>query len=390
MISSALSRSFYRKPQVMRDMNISTDPPLKGLEKTRIRPEIELVLCCARTHLDVKNIDRIKSLVQKNIDWKFLIHRANYHKVLPLLYTNLKAICPEAVPTSALDTLFHAFQVTAQYNMLLAGELARVLSWLGEHKIVAVPYKGPVLANSLYANIALRPSSDLDILVLQQDVLTVKDLLLTLGYRPKLEMTYAQEVAYLNSKTEHTYDFLHPDKGTTIELHWRIEPRYSTVIEPQHFWHNLELTSFAGITIANLPLEDWLPILCVHASRHIWERLVWLCDVAELLQSHPNINWQRMMRQANQLGYRRILLVGLCLAHRLLEANLPPEIMQEIAADRQVDLLVSKICQNFVQGIDVDEEFLSTTFYQIQVRERLQDKVLYFRSFLHWLRKGNK
>jgi hypothetical protein len=27
--------------------------------------------------------------------------------------------------------------------------------------------------------------------------------------------------------------------------------------------------------------------------------------------------------------------------------------------------------------------------YQIQVRERFQDKLLYFRSFIHWLMKFN-
>jgi hypothetical protein len=365
-------------------------PRLKVLKTINNSPELEILLSCARTQLVPEKVDRVKALIQQEINWPFLIQKANYHKVLPLLYTNLKTICPEAIPASELDTLHQLFYLTAQRNMLLAGELVRVLSCLGKNEIVAVPYKGPALANALYKNIALRPSSDLDIIVLQQDVFKVKDLLISLGYRPKLEMTYAQEIAYLESKTEHTYDFVHSGKGITIELHWRIEPKYSTVIEPRHFWHNLELTSFAGITVVNLPLEDWLPILCVHASRHAWERLIWLCDVAELLQAYPDINWQRVMQQANQLGYKRILLVGLSLAHCLLDADLAPEIVQEIAADRQAKALASKLYNNFIQDVDIDQEFLGTTSYQIRVRERFQDKVLYFRSFLNWLKKFNK
>lgn len=371
------------------EMNISPISRLKALQKTSIRPDLEILLYCAHARVKTEKTDRIKYLIEQGIDWQLLIQRANYHKVLPLLYTNLKAICPKAIPEPALHTLHESFRITAQRNMLLVGELVRVLTCLSEHNIAAVPYKGPVLAHLLYGNIALRPSSDLDILVLQQDVLKTKELLISLGYRPKVTMTYAEEIAYLGSKTEHTYDFFHPDKGTTIELHWRVEPKYSAVIEPEHFWHKLELTTFAGTTIANLPLEDWLPILCVHASRHIWERLMWLCDIATILEVCPEINWQRMMQQADQLGYKRILLVGLCLAHRLLEADLSPEIMQEIAVDRQVDLLTSRICSNFFQGIDTDEGFLGSTSYHIQVRERFQDKALYFRSFLYWLMKRN-
>lgn len=387
---SVLNRNFYRKVPVVTDMKVLRKPDAKEQEKSCMRPEIELLLCCAHTQVDRKHTDRIEFLVQQELDWHFLIQLATKHGVVPLLYTNLKAICPEAVPASALNTLQRIFQITAQRNMLLAGELVRVLGCLSQHEIVAVPYKGPALAQSIYGNIALRPSSDLDIIVQQQDVLKVKQLLISLGYRPKVEMTYAQELAYLDSKTEHTYDFFHQDKKTTIELHWRIEPKYSAVIEPKHFWYNLELSSFAGTTIVNLPLEDWLPILCIHASRHIWERLMWLCDIAELLQVQPDIDWQKVMRQADQLGYKRILLVGLCFAHNLLGVNLPPEIMQQIAADRQVGLLASKLCSNFIQGVDADQEFLGSTLYQIRTRERLPDKVSYFRSFLHWLRKGHK
>lgn len=366
-----------------------TRPRLKAQEKGQIRAEVELLLCCAHTHVDDGNADRIKFLVQQDLDWDFLLQLASNHGVLPLLYTNLKATCPEAIPTSVLDRLHRSFRAIAQRNMLLAEELVRVLGCLGEHEIVAVPYKGPVLANLLYANIALRPSSDLDIIVQQQDILKVKELLLVLGYQPKVNMTYAQEIAYFESKTEHTYDFFYPDQGITIELHWRIEPKYSTVIEPKHFWHNLELTSFAGTTLVNLPLEDWLPILCVHASRHAWERLIWLCDIAELLRVQPEINWQKIIWQANHLGCKRIVLVGLDLTRQLLDANLPLEIMQAIAADRQVGLLSSKIYSNLVQQADIGQEFLGTTLYQIQVREKLQDKILYFRSFLHWLRQRN-
>lgn len=366
-------------------MQTLSRPRTKKLD-TYSRPEIELLLCCARTHVDDENAERIKSLVQKDIDWQYLIQTASWHRTIPLLYTNLKTICREAVPEAAFNQIRNLFYANAQQTLLLTGELVKILRLLQEDGISAVAYKGPVLAASVYGNIALRPSGDLDIVVRQPDVLKFKKLLIEQGYKPKVELTEAEEIAYLQAKSEHTYNFIHDGKGIMVEIHWRITPEYTSPIETKHFWKKLEPFAFAGTTISTLPLEDWLPILCVHASRHRWERLNWLCDIAEIIRVQPGLNWERVIQQTREVHCMRMLFLGLFLAHRLLGVILPSQVLEKIKADSEVTALASQICnQLFDHEAYASPKFMERTIYHIRVRERLQDKFLYIQSFLHWL-----
>jgi hypothetical protein len=349
------------------------------------KPDTELLLFCIRPQIDDLAANRIKTLVRENINWENLLQTAYTHGLIPLVYTRLNTICPKEISESTFNKFRSLFQAIATRNLFLTGELVKLLELLKEQGVTAVPYKGPVLASVIYGNVALRHFVDLDILVQPQDIFTVKKLLLAQGYKPKLEMTYAEEMTYLQSKNEHTYDFVHQNKGILIEVHWRIAPKYLSIIEPKDLWQDIEPLSLASQTIDYLPLEDWLPILCVHGSRHMWERLAWLCDIAALIQNHPNLNWQKIVKQANTFGCRRILFLGLVLAHEIFGVVLPIEIWHLVRRDATVFAIVPQVYKQIFAQVRTSDKFLGRTLYQIQVRERWQDKILYIQTFLDWL-----
>ena len=355
------------------------------------RPEIELLLSSLNPDINDVVIERIQALVKQNIDWQYLTQTADRHGVLSLMYSRFNNICPEAVPESILNQWRRTFQFIAQRNLFLTGELVNLLKSLKEENIVALPYKGSVLATLIYKNVALRRFGDLDIIVQQKDIFAVRELLIAQGYRPDKEMTDAQLVKYLNSKTEHTYDFIHEDKNVFLEIHWRIAPKYITPIAAKDLWPDLEPFSLAGTTINNLPLEDWLPILCVHGSRHVWERLSWLCDIATLIHKNPDMNWEKVVQQANNWGCQRMLFLGLYMAHDLFSVELPPEMWQQIKkVEPIVRGIAPQVYEQLFAEVRTSDKFMGRTFYHIQVRERLNHKFLYIQSFLYWLVKGKK
>ena len=67
-------------------------------------------------------------------------------------------------------------------NLLMTGELIKILKLLKVNDINAIPYKGPVLANLAYGTISLREFNDLDIFVNKCDTYEVYKLMLSLGY----------------------------------------------------------------------------------------------------------------------------------------------------------------------------------------------------------------
>ena len=87
-------------------------------------------------------------------------------------------------------------------------------------------------------------------------------------------------------------------------------------------WKRCGSLSFGGANVTTLSPEDLLLFLCVHGSRHLWLRLQWLCDVAQLVRRHATMNWDRVVEQAKIAGGQRMLFLGIFLANDILGA--PP------------------------------------------------------------------
>lgn len=356
---------------------ISTKAPAAS-----IRLEVELLLCCARTCTDSAIVERIRALLREDIDWAYLTHTALQHGVMPLLYRSLYTTCPEAVPGAILDQLRGHFYANALRNFFLTRELLRLLKLFEAHGIPAIPYKGPVLAASVYGDLALRQFGDLDILVYQRDVPRAKDLLISQGYRLRGLRTSAQEEASL--QVRHHYLFVSDDGRVTVELHWRImERHFPFPLDPERLWERIEWVSLAGAMVRHFLPEDLLLILCVHGSKpwHCWQRLGWICDVAELIRVHQGLDWGRVMAQAGRLGSERRLFLGLCLARDLLGTALPEEVRQRMQADPVVKSLAAQVCERLFREADDPPGGFAEFRFHLRAIERRQDRV---RSCLHF------
>ncbi|PYM78151.1 MAG: hypothetical protein DME13_29510, partial [Candidatus Rokuibacteriota bacterium] len=87
-----------------------------------------------------------------------------------------------------------------------------------------IPLKGPVLAEMLYARPALRPCSDLDLLIRREHLERVDELLRRLAYRRMADAhSFRFDVAY-----DHATLYASPS-GVHVDLDWSMlsEPRYA-------------------------------------------------------------------------------------------------------------------------------------------------------------------
>jgi hypothetical protein len=301
----------------------------------------------------------------------------------PLLYWHLDATSPEAVPENALDRLRSHFRSNSLRNLFLAGELLRILNVFEAHGIPAVPYKGPSLAVSVYGDLALREFCDLDILVHRHDVPQAKEALASMGYQARYRLTGAQEAAFLRSQCEHP--FMREDGKSIVELHWGVAEKHFFSLDTECLWGRLDRIPLGGGTVLNLSPEDMLLILCVHGCRHAWERLGWVCDVAELVRVCQDMEWEWVMARASALGGERMLLLGLSLASDLLEAALPEKVSQRLRGEPIVKTLAIGICEQLFRETDIPGGFLegyegAPAFHTLHVKlkERLRDKIRYF------------
>lgn len=349
--------------------------------------EIEVLLICARTSVDSEKANRLKVLLEAGLEWEKLLQMATRHKVIPLLYWNLNTICSEAVPENILAQLQNSYYTYARRNLFLSGELVRLLSIFEAEGIQALPFKGSILAASAYGNLSLRQFCDLDILVRETDIEKAKALFLAEGYRMKIErieVTPEQEAAFVRSQNiyhlvrEAAYPFIHEQKKVLAELHWGIVPKYfSFRLDSQEMWENLEQVSIAGKNVSNLSPENALLMICGHGTKDCWRQLARICDVAELIHSHPQLDWTKLMEQAKILGGQRMLGLGLFLAQELLGTTLPDTVLQKIQADSEVKLLATQVCDRLFCNSSNSYKDGNVTRFHLSTKENLADRLRY-------------
>jgi hypothetical protein len=324
--------------------------------------------------MDLENATRIRVLLQQGIDSDYLSRTASENGIAPLLYRHLNTTCPESVPKETLDQLRDRFHDNSRRNLFLTKELLNLLYLFETHQIPAIPFKGPVLAASVYGNLSLREFSDLDLIIDKQHVAKARELLISNGYRPQFDLNDSQEEAYAWWYPAQCFE--RDDGKVLVDLHWAMTPRdFGLPLKAERLWEHPEAISLGSKEVLTLSPENLLLILCVHGGKHGWERLGWICDVAELIRSRNEIDWKRVMDQARALKSERMLFLGLYLASDLLEAPLPEEIRARVHSDLEVQSLAAQVRAGLFR--EVSPGVLESWRFQIRIRDRLRDGFRY-------------
>jgi Uncharacterised nucleotidyltransferase len=326
--------------------------------------EFDLLLrCCADKR------DRIRASLGRSLNWDRLLHLTDHHRVLPQVYRALSAFS-QSIPAPIFNVLRSSYQENARKALWFAAELLRIVGHLESAGIKALPYKGPVLAQTLYGEVTQRQFSDLDFLVLPQDVPKAKAALLALGYNTEIELAPHLEKAFIETGYEHS--FRSAQRSTLVELQWRIMPRFYCVdFDVADLFRRADTINFGGHALPCLRPEDLLLVLCVHAAKHAWAQLSWLCDIAQLAKS-SHLDWKAIQGEAERLGIERIVNLNLLLANKLLDAPLPSrncpfDYSKESAVADEI-LAVVRLSTHY------DTESPPYFRLMMRLRERLQDR----------------
>lgn len=305
-------------------------------------------------------------------DWELVLRLAEDHGTSSLLYQNL-ASSGEVVPAAVLASLRQRHETNARKSLFMARELMRILDSTDSLGVEVIPYKGIVLSEVYYGDIALRQSGDIDLFVRKRDVARIKCAVCDLGYAPRFTIPEDAEQDYIESGYEWTFDSA---AGINLlELQWALQPRfYSVDIDMDGLFDRAANTMVAGRRVKTLSSEDLLLVLAVHAAKHVWGRLIWLCDVARILK-RGNLNWDFVRARAREFGIERILHVTLLLTNRFLTTKIPPTIETATREDRVARVFADEIEVAVANGVSYEEQKMSYFRLMMRLRERRVDRL---------------
>ena len=305
----------------------------------RVRPEAQLLLAAASCAPSCAARSAAFSGVE--LDWSYLEAAAVGNRIAPLVHEFVVAhdLATAPEPRERFEALRAFVSAQRLRNLRVFQELIALLRAFARSGIAILPYKGPVLAQSLYRDLGERQFLDLDVVVRKDELDRAQAQLLELGYR---RIDEDPERALVEDCELH---FQRPDDDLVVELHWDALPEsQANGFALDDVWSRLEPLELGGVGAESFGPEDLLLVLCIHGGeKHRWMRLQMLADVARLLQRHADsrgsggagaaraLDWELLWRRAEALGREDTLLLGIFQAWVLLDAPLADELVERAA-----------------------------------------------------------
>ena len=266
--------------------------------------------------------------------WAAFIEAARWHRMGPLLHVRLAPVAA-ALPTTLTDALQAEYRQHALWGVALATAAGQVLSTLTAADIEPAVLKGMAMGEVLYHNLALRPTTDLDLLVPHADVSKVKAALLALGFED--QGLAAEEQPHLRGEVALHASLLAGELRFGVDVHWRLAQHPAVMF---HLAAEDWLPRSVPATIAGVPVRVLCPAdALLHAAIHLfWHHLgtwhlVWLSDVDLLLRNHGAAwDWSALAARAQALRTLLPLQATLRLAHTWFDTPLPDGALAALAA----------------------------------------------------------
>jgi len=221
-----------------------------------------------------------------------LVEAVRRHRVAELVATHAEALglSPEvAGPVAELRS------TSRRGLMVQLLELDRLRSVFGAAGLRSLAIKGPALAAQTAGDPAARGSGDLDLLISPVDVEAACRLLGEHGW----QMRHGSEVSpgtwawghVMRSFNAFTFD----GPGSTVDLHWRLDPTLDALPGFEEVWNRRELVDLGAVQVETLSHADLLGHTSLHAAKDYWRWLRSLVDVHRIA-ADPR-TWERAFDQ---------------------------------------------------------------------------------------------
>jgi hypothetical protein len=310
-------------------------PSGQSASKSSSLSEWAVLLECASPLFDSERIGELT----RSADWPRLLVLAEEHGVLGHLAKPLLALNENLVPAEIRRMLLERYRAQLFSTLRMNAELFRLLELFEAKDIPALVVKGPVLAMQAYGDATMRSYGDLDLLIRQRDIRRATESLLAKGYQAAVPLS-AIDAGIIPGQ----YLFRKPDPKLFVELHNDFTLRYFPRRLPiEDFFARQIRVRLDAHEAPALAVEDELVLICIHGAKHLWERLIWIADVAALVSRQTSIDWRGATETAKEVGAERMLHTGLRLASDLLHASLPNTVLAAVQADAGAGKLAARV-----------------------------------------------
>ena len=285
------------------------------------------LLLCLRENAPAPALGVLRTLSRQQ--WDDVAALSRRHGLAPILYQRLKMLSAAVrIPAETMESLRLAYVYSSARNIRLYRDLGLVLSALRGADVPAIALKGAYLADAVYRDAALRPMSDIDLLVRVQDIAKASEALVSLGYRA---------AGKPSPHAIHLDPFTRPGH-VDIEIHYHIvDPAQMKEVDVDGLWRRAQDVRVGDCNMRTLSREDLFLQLCLHMAVYHGFNAT-LCQLYDIRQSAEffaeSLDWRALSGRARAWGAGRAVQLVFLLTEKLFGLNAPKDFMQGLSTER--------------------------------------------------------
>ncbi|HOW96218.1 MAG TPA: nucleotidyltransferase family protein [Kiritimatiellia bacterium] len=321
------------------------NPPADQHREARFLAQI------ARTRPADADIAAARETAAGGLDPLRLLPLVDQNRLAPLLYRNLKAAGLDAVlPPGTMSALQQRLLQEMLRGARLEQETRNLLERFQARGLRVILLRGLAVGEAVYGDGSLRPYSDLDLLLLKEDLPAAKEQLREAGYGAPAK---ALEDGYYERQHLHLL-YVHRKTGVMAEIHWALDHRFTPwLVDYAELFRDARPGTIAGAPALALSPEDMLLSLGLHLVKHgpcaellldrpaAAERILaagwWIhvLDVAEAVErGRETLDWARVADKARRWNIGAAVRASLRCAGQLLRAPMPAGLIESLGAPR--------------------------------------------------------
>ena len=298
------------------------------------------------------------------VDWPRLATIARRHRVVSLVWRNLRARPDIGMPTEIVEQFRGAANENAVNALRLTSHLVRVVSTLTSAGLAVLPLKGICLAARYYPDVAARHAGDIDLLVAPEHMTRVDAILREMGYHRVTNTTHVWMPAPFTEDTDYRLHFIYMSAdGVLIELHFRLHNNPDVLaVGIEDILAESVSVRLGSVTVPAMPDALQFVFLATHGARHEWVRLQWVCDIAVMVDRATTEEVREWLATAARFGLVNPVVQALVIARHLLGIELPPEVSRAYARSWRIRYMVRRAENLLLRSSDDKTDGPSASF----------------------------
>ncbi|MFC1617211.1 nucleotidyltransferase family protein [Candidatus Margulisiibacteriota bacterium] len=343
----------------------------------------EFLYQCLRSSL-TKDINKLSNILKHNhsINIESFIKTVLRHRIVIPIYEILKQVPSNNILNEILSQLKPIYRNNKIAALSITTATINVIKNLQQNNLVVIPLKGQFLSHYLFGEIAKRSSGDIDLLIKFKDLPKADNILKSLDYLPYYETSSLVGSKRKMLKNTHKDIFYQKKNNFPIELHWSFFPG----ITIPNIFKDVVPETILNTQITRLSDINSFLYLCLHGSKHQYEKLNWLHDVAAFIHN-KKINLYLLYNKSVLCGLDRSVLQTYVLLQNIYDIEIPNNLIRKANQSKVTNLLI-KIAMNKIKKeknqdkISVLRNKIEEIIYRLCFKKNIKYKITYLKSAL--------